>query len=93
MVFRIKASLNDFLKSHDLFNAFSHMASFSSHSDFTRSDSRSKSILDYVFVSMGLLNQISNVCIGDYHDNFSDHRPVEEKRITGWHRGPAGTLK
>ena len=70
-------SLSDFLQSHCLYNTFSLMASFDASSSFTRSDSRSKSILDYVFVSEALLSRVSNVAIGEYHDNFSDHLPVE----------------
>ena len=38
---------------------------------------RGPTVLDHVFVSEGLLNSISNVSIGDYHDNNSDHLPVE----------------
>ena len=71
------ASLNDFITSHNLFCTFSMMQSFQADSTYTRYDARSKSLLDYVFVSHGLRDCVSNVAIGEYHNNHSDHLPVE----------------
>ena len=45
------ATLNDFLISRGLTNAFSLMNSFNVDTAFTRSDKRSKSLIDYVFLS------------------------------------------
>ena len=70
-------SLNDFITFCNLVSTFSRMASFHVDSTFTRHDSRSKSLLDYVFVSRGIIDSVTNVSIGDYHDNHSDHLPVE----------------
>ena len=70
-------SLNDFITSCNLVSTFSRMASFHVDSTFTRHDSRSKSLLDYVFVSRGIIDSVTNVSIGDYHDNHSDHLPVK----------------
>ena len=71
------ASFTDFLESHDLKNTFSLMNNFSTISSYTRYDTRSRSLLDYIFVSNGLSSLVSDVSIGDYHDNVSDHLPVE----------------
>ena len=70
------ASLMNFLITHDLKNTFNLMEGFNSNS-YTRYDSRSRSLLDYIFISNGLTSQVSNVSIGEYHDNLSDHLPVE----------------
>ena len=71
------ASLNDFITSRDLICSFSLMDSFNIDSSYTRYDSRSKSLLDYIFVSRDLTDCVSNVFIGEFHDNLSDHLPVE----------------
>ena len=34
-------------------------------------------LLDYVFISPDIFNEITNVSIGDYHNNFSDHLPID----------------
>ena len=69
--------LNDFLTSWNLVCTFSLLSSFSPDSCYTRSDSRSRSLLDYIFVSQRASVNVSNVSIYDHHDNFSDHLPVE----------------
>ena len=71
------ASLNSFIHSHNLVCTFSQMESFDVDSTFTRHDSRSRSLLDYIFVSQGIKDCVTNVSIGQYHDNHSDHLPVE----------------
>ena len=71
------ASLNDFLTSHSLVSTFSRMTSFNIDSTYTRYDSRSKSLLDYIFVSQGIVDSVTKVSVGEYHDNHSDHLPVE----------------
>ena len=71
------SSLNNFTSSHNLICTFSMMESFQIGSTYTRYDSRSKSLLDYIFVSQGLREFITKVSIGEYHDNHSDHLPVE----------------
>ena len=65
------------LTSRDLICTFSLMDSFNVDSTYTRYDSRSKSILDFVFISRDLSNCVTKVSIGDFHDNHSDHLPVE----------------
>ena len=52
-------SLNDFLSSRDFICTFSQMQSFDSDSAYTRHDSRSKSLLDYVFVSQGISDLVT----------------------------------
>ena len=71
------ASLTNFITSRDLICTFSLMDSFNVDSTYTRYDSRSKSILDFVFISRDLSNCVTKVSIGDFHDNHSDHLPVE----------------
>ena len=71
------APLNDFINSRDLKCTFSMMNSFQADASYTRYDKRSRSILDYIFVSSSLLDHINHVSIGDFHNNFSDHLPVE----------------
>ena len=44
-------SLNDLIMSRNLVSTFSQMPSFDVNSTFTRHDARSKSLLDFVFVS------------------------------------------
>ena len=71
------SSLNNFVSSRNLVCTFSLMQSFNVDTAYTRHDSRSKSLLDYVFVSPGISDSVTNISIGDYHDNHSDHLPVE----------------
>ena len=71
------ASLNDFKNSRDLLCTFSLMDSFQPGHSYTRYDARSRSLLDYIFISSQLRENVSNVVIGNYHDNFSDHLTVE----------------
>ena len=70
-------SLNDLINSRNLTCSFSLMDSFNVDSTYTRHDSRSKSLLDYIFVSHDIIECVTKVEIGDYHDNHSDHLPVE----------------
>ena len=70
------ASLNALIASHGLTNAFSLMHSFDVDSTYTRSDSRSKSLLDFIFMTPLIRDKVSNVSVGEFHDNHSDHRPV-----------------
>ena len=70
------ASLNGFINSHGLVNAFSLMHSFQSGTTYTRCDSRSKSLLDYIFMSPLIRHKVSNVTVGEFFDNHSDHLPV-----------------
>ena len=69
-------SLNSFISSHGLINAFTLMPSFHVNTTYTRCDSRSKSLLDYIFMSPLISNKVSNVSVGEFHDNHSDHLPV-----------------
>ena len=69
-------SLNSFITARGLVNAFSLMPSFDSSTTYTRYDSRSKSLLDYILVSPLISDKITKVSIGDFHDNHSDHLPV-----------------
>ena len=71
------ASLNDFVHSHNLVCTFSKMETFNVDDTYTRTDSRSKSLLDYVFVSHEISKNITKVIVCEYHDNHSDHLPVE----------------
>ena len=68
-------SLNSFISSRDLVCTFTLMGSFDSQLSYTRYDKRS--LLDYVFVSQGLIGHLSDVSIGDFHNNHSDHLPVD----------------
>ena len=52
------SSLNDFIRSHNMVCTFSQMESFHVDTTYTRTDSRSKSLLDYVFVSHGIKDHI-----------------------------------
>ena len=69
-------SLNSFVTSRGLVNAYSLMSSFQAGSTYTRYDSRSTSLLDYIFMSPFICDRVSNVSIGHFHDNHSDHLPV-----------------
>lgn len=71
------SSLNDFLNSRDLKCTFEKMNDFHINDSYTRFDSRSRSLLDYIFVSPGLIDLVHCVSIKEYHNNFSDHLPIE----------------
>ena len=71
------ASLNNFVTSRHLCCTYTLMESFDSNSTFTRRDSRSKSLLDYVFVSQSIVKTVTEVTISDCHDNLLDHLPID----------------
>ena len=73
------ASLSDFILTRGLINTFSLIESFDSNTSYTRYDARSKSLIDYVFVSQSIRQNVINARICDLHDNHSDHLPVEIK--------------
>ena len=70
-------SLTDFINSHFLTSVYDLSANFRPQSVYSRFDSKSKSLLDYIFVSKNLCHCINDVHIMNYPDNTSDHLPVE----------------
>ena len=71
------ASLTDFTSSHNLSSAFVLSNDFQLSNAYTRFDARSKSLIDYIFISQGIRHLIKNVCIFHDPENVSDHLPVE----------------
>ena len=69
--------LHDLIDKHDMVSTFEKSDSFQSGTSYTRFDTKSRSLLDFIFVSKSLLPNVTSVKIGDYHDNLSDHLPVE----------------
>ena len=69
--------LKNFIDKHGLISTFDYSTTFQSGQSFTRHDARSTSLLDFIFISPNLLPQLGCVKIGQYHDNLSDHLPVE----------------
>ena len=69
--------LNSFINKHDMMSSFEKCDTFQPGTSFTRFDARSRSLLDFIFISRGLASSVMTVKIGDYHDNLSDHLPVE----------------
>lgn len=60
------SSLNDLINSRNLTCSFSLMDLFNVNSIYTRHDSRSKSLLYYIFVSRDIIDCVTKVEIGDY---------------------------
>ena len=74
--------IRDLMQKRNLVSSFDSMENFDPTSSWTRSSkcangAHSYSLLDYILVSRRLLPKVKNVCISDYPDNLSDHRPVE----------------
>ena len=71
--------VKDLLSDHSLVSIFDLMPEFDIQTSFTRCDlkTNSFSLIDGVLVSRNLCDCISVVCISDYGDNLSDHRPIE----------------
>ena len=71
--------VRDFLSEYDLCNSHDYDPSFDSNASFTRSCTKSGSfsILDYIFFSRSLREQVSNCTIVQDGENPSDHVPVQ----------------
>ena len=71
--------VKDLMSDHSLVSIFDLMPEFDIQTSFTRCDlkTNSFSLIDGVLVSRNLCDRISDVCIADYGDNLSDHRPIE----------------
>ena len=64
---------------YDLLSCYDFIDGFNAQTDFTRYDSRSKSLLDGIIFSSSLADYLLNVEILHYGNNISDHLPVMMK--------------
>ena len=73
------AFVRDLMRDHSLVSIFDLMPNFDADVDYTRCDLKtgSYSLIDGVLLSNSVTGYISNVCIAEYGDNVSDHKPIE----------------
>ena len=73
------AFVTQLMSKYDLVSTFDLMPNFDCQSSFTRYDLKTKSytLIDGILVSKTLVPNVSNVRIGNYGNNVSDHVPVE----------------